>query len=191
MSRVGGNPVLVPSGVEIRIEGRVLHVKGTKGGLSREIDPNIKVEKKDLSGSTHIVVSRPTDQKHHKALHGLYRSLIHGMVVGVSEGYVRELEVVGVGYKASVQKNILELHLGYSHPIYFVMPEEVKVSAETPKGRGGNNNPRIKLESIDKELVGKVAAKLRSLRKVEPYKGKGIRYLNEQVRRKAGKTAKK
>ena len=134
-----------------------------------------------------VTVGRPTEQKRHKSLHGLYRSLINNMVIGVSEGYTKELELVGVGYKASVSNNVLELNLGYSHNIYLGVPPEVKASAEMKKGK----NPYVKLESTDKELIGQIAAKIRSFRKVEPYKGKGVRFVGEIVRRKAGKTAAK
>lgn len=183
MSRVGNKPVTVPAGVTITIDKNVVKVKGPKGELSQDIDPDIKVQ---LNGSE-LVVERPTEQKRHKAMHGLYRALIANMVEGVSNGYKAELELVGVGYKASHQGNVLELSLGYSHNIFLALPQEVKLNTETPKGK----NPTISLESIDKQLIGQVAAKIRSLRKVEPYKGKGVRFVGEQVRRKAGKTAAK
>ena len=132
-----------------------------------------------------LTISRPTEQKRHKALHGLYRALLNNMVQGVSEGFVKELEVVGVGFRASNQGQVLELALGYSHPIFVVLPSEVKVVTETLKGQ----TPKIKLESIDKQLIGQVAAKLKSLRKPEPYKGKGVKFVGEEIRRKAGKSA--
>ncbi len=158
----------------------VVTVKGPKGELKQEIHPDMKV---NIEGDT-LTVERPTEQKRHKAMHGLYRSLINNMVVGVSEGYKRELELVGVGYKAAVQDNILELNLGYSHNIFLAVPgKEINVGAETSKGQ----NPKVTVEGIDKQLVGQVAAKIKSLRKVEPYKGKGIRFVGEIVRRKAGK----
>jgi large subunit ribosomal protein L6 len=158
-------------------------VKGPKGTLSQDIHPDftVKTEESDL------VIERPTDSKRHKSLHGLYRSLLNNMVIGVNEGYKKELELVGVGYKATNQGQILELSLGYSHNIFLMIPEEVAVKTETAKGK----NPLVSLESIDKELIGQVAAKIRSLRKVEPFKGKGIRFVGEIIRRKAGKTAAK
>jgi large subunit ribosomal protein L6 len=183
MSRIGKKSIEVPNGVTVETKSGLVTVKGPKGTLSEKIDSAFKVSQDDNS----LTVERPTEQKRHKSLHGLYRSLIYNMVVGVNEGYKKELELVGVGYKANAQGNVLELNLGYSHSIFFAVPEEVKVSAETPKGK----NPIVTLEGIDKQLVGQVAAKLKSLRKVEPYKGKGIRFLGEQVRRKAGKTASK
>lgn len=183
MSRIGKAPISVPSGITITVDKTVVTVKGPKGELKQEIHPDIKVV---VDGDT-LTVARPTEQKRHKALHGLYRSLINNMVVGVTEGYKRELELVGVGYKAVVQGKVLELNLGYSHNIFMAMPEEINVGAETAKGQ----NPKVTVEGIDKQLVGQVAAKIKSLRTVEPYKGKGIRFLGEQVRRKAGKTAAK
>jgi len=156
-------------------------VKGPKGTLTQDVNPDIQVsvEGKD------IVLTRPTDSKRHKSLHGLYRALINNMVIGVSEGYKKDLELVGVGYKASNQGQVLELSLGYSHSIFMALPNEISLKTDTPKGK----NPVITLEGIDKELIGQVAAKIRSLRKVEPYKGKGVRFTGEVVRRKAGKTA--
>ncbi len=184
MSRIGKMPVPIPQGVEIKISDKnLVSVKGPKGELSQQVDPDIivSVENGELN------VSRPTDQKRHRALHGLYRALINNMVVGVSEGFKKELEVVGVGYRASNTGQLLELTLGYSHPVYFYVPDEVKVSAGQEKGK----NPIIKLESADKELIGQIAAKIRSFRKPEPYKGKGIRFVGEILRRKAGKAAAK
>lgn len=183
MSRIGKKSIEVPNGVAVESKDGLVTVKGPKGTLSEKIDSAFKVNLEESS----LTVERPTEQKRHKALHGLYRALIYNMVVGVNEGYKKELELVGVGYKANAQGNVLELNLGYSHSIFFEVPEEVKVNAETPKGK----NPIVTLEGIDKQLVGQVAAKLKSLRKVEPYKGKGIRFRGEQVRRKAGKTASK
>lgn len=183
MSRIGKAPINIPSGVEITVEGGEVKVNGPKGQLSQNIGSEITatIEQGILT------VQRPTEQKRHKALHGLYRSLIYNMVTGVTEGYNCKLELVGVGYKAAVQGNILELNLGYSHNIFLAIPSEIKVSAETAKGK----NPIISLDSNDKQLLGQVAAKIRSLRKIEPYKGKGIRFVGEEIRRKAGKTAAK
>lgn len=184
MSRIGKKPISLPDKVEVSVSAsNEVTVKGPKGTLSEVINPEIKVSVEDNS----VVVERPTDQKRHKALHGLYRSLINNMIVGVSEGYKKELELVGVGYKASTSGKVLELSLGYSHNIFVALPEEISVAAETVKGK----NPVVTLESIDKQLIGQVAAKIRSLRKIEPYKGKGVRFVNEVVRRKAGKTAAK
>ncbi len=173
----------MPEGVSVSVDANVVTVKGPKGELSQKIDRDLTVEMEDGS----IVVKRPTDQKRHKAMHGLYRSLIANMVVGVSEGYKKTLELVGVGYKASNQGQVLDLALGYSHNFIFEIPQEVKVTTETVKGQP----PRVMLEGIDKQLVGQVAAKIRSLRKPEPYKGKGVRYQGEHIRRKAGKAAAK
>lgn len=183
MSRIGNKLIQLPKEVSLSIDNGVATVKGPKGTLTQDIDSNfdVKVEEGGVS------ISRPTEQKRHKALHGLYRSLINNMVLGVSEGYKKELELVGVGYKAANQGSVLELSLGYSHSIYFQIPEEVKVSTVTEKGK----NPIISLESVDKQLIGQVAAKLRTLRKIEPYKGKGVRFVGEQIRRKAGKAAAK
>ncbi len=183
MSRIGKAPITIPSGVEITVEGGEVKVNGPKGQLSQNIGSEITASIEEGI----LTVQRPTEQKRHKALHGLYRSLIHNMVTGVTEGYSCKLELVGVGYKASVQGNILELNLGYSHNIFLAIPTEIKVSAETTKGK----NPIISLDSNDKQLLGQVAAKIRSLRKIEPYKGKGIRFVSEEIRRKAGKTAAK
>lgn len=184
MSRIGNKPIKLPAKVEVSVSaGNEVVVKGPKGSLSEKVDRDITVEVKDGQ----VIVKRPTEQKRHKALHGLYRSLINNMVTGVSDGYKHELELVGVGYKATATGSVLELSLGYSHNIFVALPKEVSVKAVTDKGK----NPIVTLESIDKQLIGQVAAKLRSLRKVEPYKGKGIRFVNEVVRRKAGKTAAK
>ena len=183
MSRIGKAPINLPEGVTITIDKNKVNVKGPKGELSQQIDPDITCKVEDGV----LTVERPTEQKRHKALHGLYRALVNNMVEGVSNGFKRELELVGVGYKAAVQNNVLELNLGYSHSIYFAVPEEIKVSAETEKGK----NPKVTVEGIDKQLVGQISAKIKSLRKVEPYKGKGIRFVGEHIRRKAGKTAAK
>jgi large subunit ribosomal protein L6 len=182
MSRIGKKSINVPSGVTVDVSAHgVVTVKGPKGTLIQEVNPDIKVKVEN----NEIVVARPTDSKRHKSFHGLYRSLINNMVIGVSEGYKKDLELVGVGFKASNQGQVLELNLGYSHSIFFALPNEVSLKTETAKGK----NPIITLESIDKELIGQIAAKIKSLRKVEPYKGKGVRFVGEQVRRKAGKTA--
>lgn len=181
MSRIGKKIIQLPAGVSVSVESNVVTVKGPKGTLTQDIDPDMSVVVEDGI----LRVERPTEQKRHKALHGLYRSLISNMVQGVSEGYKRELELVGVGYKASNNGNIIDLSLGYSHNIYFVVPSELKVETKMEKGK----NPLIILDGIDKQLIGLVSAKLKSLRKTEPYKGKGIRFVGEVVRRKAGKTA--
>ena len=184
MSRIGKQPIKLPEGVTLEgPQDDIVSIKGPKGTLSQYIDPAITITvEEDL-----VTIARRTNQKTHKSLHGLYRALLNNMVIGVSQGFQKTLELVGVGYKASVQHNTLELNLGYSHTIYFVVPPELTVQAETTKGK----NPLVHLQGIDKQLVGQVAAKLKSLRKVEPYKGKGIRFLGEQIRRKAGKTAAK
>jgi len=176
-------PIAIPEGVTYEISGGVFKVKGPKGEISESFDSDFKLVEKENK----LVMERPTEQKRHRALHGLYRSLLNNAVIGVKEGYKKELELVGVGYKATAQGNVLELGLGYSHSIFFQVPEELKVVAESAKGK----SPKITLEGIDKQLIGHVAAKIKSLRKVEPYKGKGIRFVGEHVRRKAGKTAAK
>lgn len=183
MSRVGKAPINIPEGVTVSVDKSKVTVKGPKGELSQDIDADIACKVEDGV----VTVERPTEQKRHKALHGLYRSLVNNMVEGVNKGYKKEMELVGVGYKAAVQNNVLELNLGYSHSIYFAVPEDIKVTAETVKGQ----NPKVIVEGIDKQLVGQISAKIKSLRKVEPYKGKGIRFVGEQIRRKAGKTAAK
>lgn len=183
MSRIGKKPVSIPSGVTVEVKGDIVSVKGSKGELSQKLEGGIVAKVEDGE----VLVERPTEQKRHKALHGLYRSLINNMVEGVSEGYKKQLELVGVGYKATNNGNLLELNLGYSHNIYFLVPDELKVVTEMQKGK----NPIVTLEGADKQLIGHVAAKLKDLRKVEPYKGKGVRFVGEQIRRKAGKTAKK
>jgi len=182
MSRIGRKPVSVPNGVTVTVgNDNVVSVKGPKGELKQPIDREITVEVKD----GHISFKRPTDQIRHRALHGLYRALIANMVRGVTEGYKKNLELIGVGFKASNQGNVLDLTLGYSHNIIFEVPRELKVATAQEKGQ----NPTIALEGIDRQLLGQVAAKIRSLRKPEPYKGKGIRYVGEVVRKKAGKAA--
>ena len=184
MSRIGKKIINMPAGVTLTVDqGNVVTVKGAKGTLTQKVDADIKVIVEDSI----VRVERPTEQKRHKALHGLYRSLISNMVVGVSEGYKKEMELVGVGYKATNNGNIIDLSLGYSHNIYFVVPSELKVETKMEKGK----NPIIILEGIDKQLIGLVSSKIKSLRKTEPYKGKGVRYSDEFIRRKAGKSASK
>lgn len=181
MSRIGKAIITIPSGVTISENEGVVTVKGPKGELSQELTGGITIEQKDGE----LTVNRPSDSKQHKALHGLYRALINNMVVGTSEGFEKKLELVGVGYRASNQGQKLELALGFSHGIVVELPAEVKVATETEKGK----NPIITLTSHDKQLLGMVAAKIRSFRKPEPYKGKGVRFVGEIVRRKAGKSA--
>ena len=182
MSRIGKKAVTIPEGVTITVgNDNIVTVKGKKGELKQAVDRDIKVEVKD----GHVSFVRPTDQIRHRALHGLYRSLVSNMIKGVTDGYLRKLELIGVGFKASSQGNILDLSLGFSHNILFEVPKELKVAAAQEKGQ----NPVITLEGIDHQLIGQVAAKLRSLRKPEPYKGKGVRYVGEVVRKKAGKAA--
>ncbi len=184
MSRIGKAPIAIPSGVTFTLASdNTVTVKGPKGELSQKVDSDIIVSQEEGN----IIVKRPSEQKRHKALHGLYRSLINNMVVGVTEGYKVEQELVGVGYRATNQGNTLDLVLGYSHHIVFALPPEIKVVTTAEKGK----NPTIILESIDKQLLGQVAAKIRSLRAPEPYKGKGIKFVGEQLRRKAGKSASK
>jgi large subunit ribosomal protein L6 len=183
MSRIGKLPVAIPSGVQVSVNDNMVTVKGPKGTLSQAIAEGVKVE---IDGNQ-INLTRSTEQKRHKSLHGLYRSLLANMVKGVSQGYKVEQELVGVGYRASNQGQILDLVLGHSHHIVFELPTEVKVSTKTERG----SNPTIILESHDKQLIGQVAAKIRSLRKPEPYKGKGVKFVGEVLRRKAGKSAAK
>ncbi len=182
MSRIGKLPISIPSGVTVTYSNNLVTVKGSKGTLQQQINPEITVE---INGSE-IVVSRPSDEKEHRAKHGLYRSLINNMVVGVSQGFIERLELVGVGYRANATDQVLELALGFSHPIHFQLPKEISVQAVTDR----KSNPIITLECADKQLLGMVCAKIRSLRKPEPYKGKGVRFVGEVVRRKAGKSAK-
>ena len=182
MSRIGLAPVEIPKGVEITVsEKNLVSVKGPKGELTQKVDPNISVNVED----NQVVLKRHTEQKDHKAKHGLYRSLINNMVEGVSKGFNVQQELVGVGYRASHQGQRLDLSLGFSHPIAIELPKEIKLETKTERGK----NPVIVMESYDKQLLGQVAAKIRSLRKPEPYKGKGVRYAGEVVRKKAGKAA--
>ncbi|WP_165020991.1 MULTISPECIES: 50S ribosomal protein L6 [unclassified Dysgonomonas] len=182
MSRIGKLPINIPAGVTVTVgSDNVVTVKGPKGELSQEVNPDIKVS---VDGAV-LTVTRPTDGKEHRSLHGLYRSLLSNMVVGVSEGYRKELELVGVGYRASNNGQIIELSLGYTHNIFLMLPKEVIVETKSER----NKNPLIILESCDKQLIGQVCAKIRSFRKPEPYKGKGIRFVGEVIRRKSGKTA--
>lgn len=184
MSRIGKAPIAIPAGVEFKVsDSNLVTIKGPKGTLTQQVDTDITLAVEDGS----IVVKRPTEQKRHRSLHGLYRSLVANMVEGVSTGYTKELELVGVGYRAENSGQLLTMTLGYSHPVMFYIPDEVKVEAVMQKGK----NPVVKLESFDKQLIGQVAAKIRAFRKPEPYKGKGIRFVGEEIRRKAGKTAAK
>ena len=181
MSRIGKLPIVIPAGVMVTLKDNVVTVKGPKGELSQEVKPEITVEVKD----NEIILTRANDEKQVRAYHGLFRALLHNMVVGVSEGYKKELELVGVGYRASNQGNIIELSLGYSHNIFIQLPPIVKVETKSER----NKNPLILLESCDKQLLGEICSKIRSFRKPEPYKGKGIRFVGEVIRRKSGKSA--
>lgn len=182
MSRIGKAPVKIPGGVTVSVSPHnEVSVKGPKGELKTSVDRDITVEVKEGM----VVFNRPTDQIRHRSLHGLYRALVSNMVKGVTAGFSKKLELVGVGYKATNQGQLLDLSLGFSHNIIFEVPKELKVKTETEKGQ----NPKITLEGADNQLLGQVAAKIRSLRKPEPYKGKGVRYVDEVVRKKAGKTA--
>lgn len=181
MSRIGKAPIAIPAGVTVKVSGDVVTVKGSKGELSQKINPDLQITVEDGQ----LTLARPSDDREHRAQHGLYRALIHNMVVGVSEGYRKEMELVGVGYRAAATGQVLELSLGYSHAIYIKLPPEVKVEAKSER----NKNPLIILESDDKQLLGQVCAKIRSLRKPEPYKGKGIKFVGEVIRRKSGKSA--
>jgi len=183
MSRIGKSPIKIISGVEVSVDKRIVSVKGPKGQLTQEIDPLITV----AIENGEITLSRTSDHRDARSKHGLYRSLINNMIIGVSEGWKRELTMIGVGYRAKTAGQQIELSLGFSHPIVFELPTEVKVTSKAEKGE----NPSILLESHDKQLVGQVAAKIRSLRSPEPYKGKGVRYTGEFVRKKAGKSAAK
>jgi large subunit ribosomal protein L6 len=178
MSRIGRLPITVPSGVDVTIDGRNVTVTGPKGTLSRSLHPDITVSREDGT----IVVTRPTEQKTHKQLHGLTRTLVNNMVVGVTDGYRKGLEITGVGYRATLNGKKLTLNLGYSHPIEIDPPEGISFEVENPT--------RLAVVGIDKELVGQIAAKVRATRKPEPYKGKGVRYAGEYIRRKAGKAGK-
>lgn len=182
MSRIGKAPIKLPAGVSVTINENVVTVKGQKGELKQAIHPDVNLEINDGE----LKVTRPSDSKEHRSKHGLYRALINNMVVGVSQGYQKKMELVGVGYKAQSTGQILELSLGFSHNIQIQMPPEIKVEAVTDR----KSNPIITLESIDKQLLGQVCAKIRSFRKPEPYKGKGIKFVGEVIRRKAGKSAK-
>lgn len=181
MSRIGKLPISIPSGVTVSVKDNTVTVKGPKGELSQAINPRISVKVEDGQ----IEFTRPTDEKNDKAMHGLYRALVNNMVVGVSAGYKKEMELVGVGYRVSNQGNVIEFSLGYSHAIYFQLPAEVKVETKSER----NQNPLLTLESCDKQLIGQICAKIRSFRMPEPYKGKGIKFIGEQIRRKAGKSA--
>lgn len=182
MSRIGKAPIEIPAGVTVTVgKDNLVTVKGPKGELSQAVNPEFEVKVED----GHIHLLRPADDREHRAQHGLYRSLVHNMVVGVSTGYRKEMELVGVGYRATATGQVLELSLGYSHAIYIKLPKEIKVEAKSER----NKNPLIILESDDKQLLGQVCAKIRSLRKPEPYKGKGIKFVGEVIRRKSGKTA--
>ena len=182
MSRIGKLPISLPSGVAVTVgEDNVITLKGPKGELKQHVNPDMKVEVENGV----LTVIRPTDDREHRAMHGLYRSLLNNMVIGVSEGFKKELELVGVGYRVSNNGQILELSLGYTHNIFLELPKEVKVETKMER----NKNPLIILESSDKQLLGQVCAKIRSFRKPEPYKGKGIKFVGEQLRRKSGKTA--
>ena len=186
MSRIGKLPINIPSGVTVDIKDNVVTVKGPKGELSETVNPSIKVSIED--GKINFTIDEANDQvdaKQKQAFHGLYRALVNNMVVGVSEGYKKEMELVGVGFRVSNQGNLIEFALGYTHPIFIQLPKEIKVETKTER----NKNPYICLESCDKQLLGLVCAKIRSFRKPEPYKGKGILYIGEQIRRKSGKAA--
>ena len=184
MSRIGKSPITIPGNVTIEVDkSNLVTVKGPQGQLTQQIDPDLKV----LIEDNELTLERPTEQKRHKSMHGLYRSLLANCVQGVAEGFKRELELIGVGYRTNNTGNLLELSVGYSHPIYFYVPDEIKVETVTEKGKA----PLISLSCHDKQLLGQVAAKIRSFRKPEPYKGKGIKYKDEVIRRKAGKAAAK
>lgn len=183
MSRIGKLPINIPAGVTVSVKDNVVTVKGPKGELTQDINPNITVE---VEGTV-CQVTRPDDQKENRAMHGLYRALINNMVVGVSEGYKKVMELVGVGYRVSNQGQVVEFSLGYSHPIFLGLPSEIKVESKSER----NQNPILILESCDKQLLGQVCAKIRSFRKPEPYKGKGVKFQGEVLRRKAGKSASK
>jgi len=183
MSRIGKLPITIPATVTVTQKDNKITAKGPKGELSQTINPAINIEIKDNI----LTISRPDNEVQNRAFHGLYRALINNMVIGVSEGYKKQLELVGVGYRVSSAGNILEFSLGYTHPIFLQLPQEVKVETKTER----NKNPMIFLESIDKQLIGQVCAKIRSFRKVEPYKGKGVRFVGEVIRRKSGKSASK
>ncbi|MDR3652228.1 MAG: 50S ribosomal protein L6 [Paludibacter sp.] len=181
MSRIGKLPINIPAGVTISVKDTLVTVKGPKGVLTQEVNPNITVT---IEAGV-CTVSRQDDEKQNRAFHGLYRSLIHNMIIGVSEGYKKTLELVGVGYRVSNQGQVLEFALGYTHNIFMSLPSEVKIETKSER----NQNPIVILESCDKQLIGQICAKIRSFRKPEPYKGKGIKFAGEVLRRKAGKSA--
>ena len=182
MSRIGKLPIAIPAGVTVTVDAEnVVTVKGPKGTLTQAVNPIISV---NVEGNT-VHVTRPNDEKEARSMHGLYRALIHNMVVGVSEGYKKTLELVGVGYRVENQGNLIQFALGYTHPIYLMLPPEVKVETKSER----NQNPLVILESADKQLIGQICAKIRSFRKPEPYKGKGVKFQGEVIRRKAGKSA--
>lgn len=182
MSRIGKLPIAIPAGVTVTVDAEnVVTVKGPKGTLTQAVNPIISV---NVEGNT-VHVTRPNDEKEARSMHGLYRALIHNMVVGVSEGYKKTLELVGVGYRVENQGNLIQFALGYTHPIYLMLPPEVKVETKSER----NQNPLVILESADKQLLGQICAKIRSFRKPEPYKGKGVKFQGEIIRRKAGKSA--
>lgn len=182
MSRIGKLPITLPAGVEVKVgENNLITLKGPKGELQQQVNPNMKVS----VDNGLLIVERPNDEKENRAMHGLYRSLLNNMAIGVSEGFRKELELVGVGYRVSNNGQVLELSLGYTHSIFLQLPAEIKVETKMER----NKNPLIILESCDKQLLGQVCAKIRSFRKPEPYKGKGIKFVGEQLRRKAGKSA--
>ena len=185
MSRIGKLPISVPAGVTVALNNGVVTVKGSKGELSQKVDSSIKTIIEDGQVTFEIDENSPVNYKQKQAFHGLYRSLVNNMVVGVSEGYKKTLELVGVGYRVSNQGNLVEFSLGYTHPIFIQLPSEVKVETKSER----NQNPIITLESADKQLLGLICAKIRSFRKPEPYKGKGILFQGEVIRRKSGKTA--
>lgn len=182
MSRIGKMPIPLPAKVEVSVASdNTVTVKGPKGTLSRKVDPDMQVAVEEGN----LVVKRPTEQKRHRAMHGLYRALLNNMVTGVSQGFTREMQVVGVGFRVENQGNLITFNIGYSHPVMFAIPSEISVVTGAEKG----SPPFVRLEGIDNELLGQVCAKIRSFRKPEPYKGKGIYFKNEKIRRKAGKTA--
>lgn len=186
MSRIGKLPITIPAGVTVSVDGNnVVTVKGAKGTLTQTVDPSIIVKIADAEVTFEIDEKADVDTKQKQAFHGLYRSLINNMVVGVSEGFKKQMELVGVGYRVSNQGNLVEFALGYTHSIFIQLPAEIKVETKSER----NQNPQITLESCDKQLLGQVCAKIRSFRKPEPYKGKGILFVGEQIRRKSGKSA--
>lgn len=183
MSRIGKMPISIPSGVTVTIKDNVVTVKGPKGELTQDVDARLKVTLEDGV----LSFERSSDEKEERSLHGLYRSLVNNMVIGVSEGYTKTLELVGVGFRASNEGQLLELSLGYSHPIFLLLPNEVKVETKMER----NKAPLVTLSSADKQLLGQICAKIRTFRKIEPYKGKGVKFVGEYIRRKSGKSATK